>query len=212
MEISGSFRIAAPREKVWASLNDPEILKVSIPGCERIEKLSENEFSAKVTAKVGPVKASFGGKVTLSDLDPPQSYRISGEGSGGVAGFARGSARVRLEEAEEGATLLSYTVEAHVGGKLAQVGSRLVDAAAKKMAGDFFSRFSAAVAPEEEELAAPTEGEGAPSAEEGAAEKPVAPAPPRPSGLRLPPALWIPALLAVIALLLYFFAGRSLTR
>ena len=211
MEMTGEFRIPAPRERVWASLNDPEILKASIPGCESIEKVSENEFAAKVTAKVGPVKATFGGKVTLSDLDPPQSYTISGQGQGGAAGFARGSAKVRLAEAD-GETFLSYTVEAHVGGKLAQVGSRLIDATAKKMAGDFFSRFRDAVAPEAPAPAAAPEEE-MPEEEkpvEVTAERPRMPPPapsPRP-GFRLPPTVWIPGVVIVVGLLLYLFVAK----
>ena len=147
MEMTGEFRIPAPRQRVWEGLNDPEILKSSIPGCQTIEKLSDTEFTAKVVAQVGPVKANFAGKVTLSDLDPPQSYTIAGEGNGGVAGFAKGSAKVNL--AEDGdATVLNYAVQAHVGGKLAQIGSRLIDSVARKMAENFFTRFVAAVAPE----------------------------------------------------------------
>ena len=145
MDMTGEYRIAAPRAKVWAALNDADILRQAIPGCDEIEKTSDTSFSAKVTAKVGPVKASFGGKVTLSDMDPPNGYTISGEGSGGVAGFAKGGAKVAL--ADDGAgTLLSYSVEAQVGGKLAQIGSRLIDGTARKMAEDFFSRFAALVA------------------------------------------------------------------
>src|SRR5690349_14848454 len=126
MEMTGEFRIPAPRQRVWEGLNDPEILKSSIPGCQTIEKLSDTEFTAKVLAQVGPVRANFAGKVTLSDLDPPQAYTIAGEGNGGVAGFAKGSAKVNL--AEDGdATVLNYAVQAHVGGKLAQIGSRLID-------------------------------------------------------------------------------------
>ncbi|MGH7089064.1 MAG: SRPBCC family protein, partial [Stellaceae bacterium] len=144
MDMTGEYRLAAPRTKVWAALNDPAILKQCIPGCEEINKLSDTEMTAKVTAKVGPVSAHFGGKVTLSDLDPPNGYKISGEGSGGAAGFAKGGAIVKLTD-DGGGTLLSYTVDAHVGGKLAQIGSRLIDATARKMAGDFFARFAAAV-------------------------------------------------------------------
>ena len=147
MEMTGEFRIPAPRQRVWEGLNDPEILKSSIPGCQTIEKLSDTEFTAKVLAQVGPVKANFAGKVTLSDLDPPQSYTIAGEGTGGVAGFAKGSAKVNLDE-DGGATVLHYAVQAHVGGKLAQIGSRLIDSVARKMAENFFTRFVAAVAPE----------------------------------------------------------------
>ncbi len=124
MEMTGEFRIPAPRQRVWEGLNDPEILKSSIPGCQTIEKLSDTEFTAKVLAQVGPVKANFAGKVTLADLNPPQSYTIAGEGTGGVAGFAKGSAKVNLDE-DGGATVLHYAVQAHVGGKLAQIGSRL---------------------------------------------------------------------------------------
>lgn len=144
MEMSGEYKINASREKVWAALNDPEILKQSIPGCEQIEQQSETEMTAQVTAKVGPVKAKFSGAVQLTDLDPPKSYRISGEGKGGAAGFAKGGANVMLEEDGEG-TLLKYEVDAQVGGKLAQLGARLIDGTAKKMASQFFENFAAAV-------------------------------------------------------------------
>ena len=146
MDMTGAQRIEASREKVWAALNDPEILKACIPGCQTIEKLSDSEMKASVTLKIGPVKASFAGKVTLSDLDPPKSYTISGEGAGGVAGFAKGGAKVRLEE-DGPATILHYEVSAQVGGKIAQLGARLIDGTAKKLAGDFFSTFGKAVAP-----------------------------------------------------------------
>jgi carbon monoxide dehydrogenase subunit G len=141
MDMTGEYRIPAPREAVWKALNDPEVLKQCIPGCDELEKKSDTEYAAKVTAKVGPVKAKFGGNVTMSDLDPPSSYTISGEGSGGAAGFAKGGAKVRLTE-DGGATVLSYTVNATVGGKLAQIGSRLIDSTAKKMANDFFGKFA----------------------------------------------------------------------
>src|SRR3954469_3613382 len=137
MDMTGEYRISAPRSRVWEALNDPEILKQCIPGCEEIQKQSDTEMTAKVVAKVGPVKARFGGKVTLSDIDPPNGYTISGEGSGGAAGFAKGGAQVKLSEVDGGsATLLAYTVKANVGGKLAQIGSRLIDATARKMAED----------------------------------------------------------------------------
>ena len=145
MDMTGSERIAAPRERVYAALNDPEILKAAIPGCEAIEKTSETEMTATVVTKVGPVKAKFQGAVTLSELDPPQGYVISGEGKGGPAGFAKGGARVRLE-ADGAATVLHYEVKADVGGKLAQLGSRLIDGTAKKLSGEFFSRFADLVA------------------------------------------------------------------
>lgn len=141
MDMNGSHRIPAKREAVWEALNDPEILKECIPGCESLEKTSDTEMTAAVTSKIGPVKAKFKGAVTLENINPPESYTISGEGKGGVAGFAKGSADVRLtEEGDE--TLLSYEARAQVGGKLAQLGSRLIDSTAKKMAEDFFSKFS----------------------------------------------------------------------
>jgi carbon monoxide dehydrogenase subunit G len=145
MDMSGSYRITAPREKVWAALNDPEILKQCIPGCEEIEKHSDTELTAKVVAKVGPVKAKFTGKVTLSDIDPPNGYTITGEGSGGAAGFGKGGAAVKLGPDGEDATLLEYTAHAQVGGKLAQIGSRLIDGTARKMADDFFAKFTQVV-------------------------------------------------------------------
>ena len=145
MTMNGEVQLAASREAVWAKLNDPEVLKACIPGCELLEMNSENEFQAVATVKVGPVKARWKGKVRLSDLDPPNSYRISGEGEGGVAGFAKGGATVALAE-KDGGTLLSYNVEAQIGGKLAQLGQRLINGAAKKIADDFFKNFAANVA------------------------------------------------------------------
>jgi carbon monoxide dehydrogenase subunit G len=157
MDMNGTQRIEAPREKVYVALNDPEVLKQCIPGCETIERLSDTEMRAVVTLRVGPVKASFVGMVTLSDLDPPNGYTITGEGSGGGAGFAKGGAKVRLE-ADGKATILNYTVKADVGGKLAQLGGRLIESTAKKLAGDFFERFGSIVgkplAPPEVEAAA----------------------------------------------------------
>lgn len=147
MQMSDSQRIEAPREKVWEALNDPEVLKASIPGCEELTKQSDTEMEAKVKLKVGPVKATFGGKVTLKDLDPPNGYTIEGEGSGGVAGFARGEAKVRLEADGPDATILHYDVDAKIGGKLAQLGARLIDSTAKRLAGEFFANFSEQVAP-----------------------------------------------------------------
>lgn len=145
MDMTGEYRIPAPRQRVWEALNDPETLKAAIPGCEELNKLSDNEMEAKVRAKVGPVSATFTGKVTLSELNAPVSYKISGEGKGGAAGYAKGGAEVSL--AEDGAdTVLSYQAKADVGGKLAQIGSRLIQGTAKKMADDFFGKFSAIVA------------------------------------------------------------------
>src|SRR4051794_20305668 len=141
MEMSGEYRIPAPRETVWLALNDPIILKESIPGCQSLEKTSDTAMTAKVQAKVGPVKATFTGNVTLSNVDPPNGYTISGEGKGGVAGFAKGGADVALEEAGDD-TILRYTPKAQVGGKLAQIGARLIDATAKQIADEFFNNFA----------------------------------------------------------------------
>jgi uncharacterized protein len=146
MTMSGEVQLPATREAVWAKLNDPEVLQHCIPGCESLEKISDVEFQAVATNKIGPVKARFKGKVRLSDLDPPNGYRISGEGDGGVAGFAKGGATVALSP-KDGGTLLSYNVEAQIGGKLAQLGQRLVNGVAKKLADQFFSSFARAVAP-----------------------------------------------------------------
>ena len=201
MDMTGEHRINAPRVQVWAALNDPEVLKQSIAGCEELVKTSDTEFQAQVTAKVGPVKAKFTGKVTLSDLDPPNGYTISGEGAGGAAGFAKGGAKVDLEDAPEGGTLLKYQVNAQIGGKLAQIGSRLIDGAARKMADDFFKAFAGVV-----------EGQsGAPQAEipipEPAAEAIMAPgATPQidtPSK-GLPPVVWIGALIVVAAAVVWW--------
>jgi uncharacterized protein len=199
MEMTGEFRISAPRQRVWEGLNDPEVLKQCIPGCQTLEKVSDTEFNGKVVASVGPVRATFGGKVTLSDLDPPQGYTISGEGSGGVAGFAKGGAKVNLAE-DGAATLLTYAVQAQVGGKLAQVGSRLIDGVARKMANDFFGRFAEAVTTEQAVPVAP-----AAEPERVAVETPPPVLPPRPVRARLPPAVWVTGLAVIIILLLYFF-------
>jgi len=144
MDFSGRYVIPAPADAVWAALNDPEILKYCIPGCEELEKTSPTDFVALATLKIGPVKAKFRGKVSLTDLDPPHRCKITGEGQGGVAGFAKGEAEVVLSEADDG-TVLSYVAKAMVGGKLAQIGQRLIDGAAKQIADDFFSRFTKAL-------------------------------------------------------------------
>ena len=144
MDMTGERRIPAPRQKVWDALNDPEVLRASIPGCKTLERTSDTDLKATAGVKIGPISASFTGKVQLLDLDPPNSYRIAGEGQGGVAGFANGGATVKL--ADDGAfTLLTYDVKAQVGGKIAQLGARLIDATAKQMADQFFDRFSAQV-------------------------------------------------------------------
>jgi hypothetical protein len=146
MDMTGERRIAAPRGRVWDALNDPAVLKVSIPGCESLEKQAADAFKAVASVKIGPISARFTGNVQLTDLDPPNGYTISGEGQGGVAGFAKGGAKVHLADDGDG-TLLSYEVHAQVGGKIAQLGARLIDASAKQMADAFFDRFSAHVAP-----------------------------------------------------------------
>ncbi len=145
MTMTGEVQLAAPRQEVWEKLNDPEVLKQCIPGCEQLEKISDNDLQALATVKIGPVKARWKGKVTLEDLDPPNSYRIVGAGEGGIAGFAKGGAKVTLAD-KDGGTLLTYDVEAQIGGKLAQLGQRLIHGAAKKMADQFFTNFAAAVA------------------------------------------------------------------
>jgi carbon monoxide dehydrogenase subunit G len=141
MEMTGEQLIPVPQEKVWRGLNDPEVLKACIAGCESIEKVSDNEYKVIIVAAVGPVKAKFTGKLLLSDLNPPNSYSLSFEGSGGAAGFGKGGAQVSLKT-EGAATRLSYSAKASVGGKLAQVGSRLIDGVARKMADDFFAAFN----------------------------------------------------------------------
>ena len=205
MDMTGEYRIEAPREQVWQALNDPDVLKRCIPGCEAIEKVSPTEFTAKVTAKVGPVKATFTGAVTLSDLDPPRGYRISGEGKGGAAGFAKGGAEVKLEE-DGSTTILRYTASAAVGGKLAQIGSRLIDGTAKKLSDEFFGTFAqvvgGGVAPAGE----------APKAAAAAASPQAAAGASSPSarskalGQGLPPVVWVGAVVLLIVLLLIIFA------
>jgi uncharacterized protein len=234
MDMTGEFRIPASRQRVWEGLNDPQILKECIPGCQTIEKVSDTEFAAKVIAQVGPVKANFAGKVTLSDLDPPESYTIAGEGTGGVAGFAKGSAKVNLAE-DTGVTVLNYAVQAHVGGKLAQIGSRLIDSVARKMAENFFSRFVAAVAPEQAAatvagtaaaevvpaatVAADPTGSGretqpasAVEARPQAAEADAANGSSAKKEVRLPPIVWATGLAAIVGGILYYFTGRRVTR
>ncbi len=218
MDMTGEYRLNASREAVYDALNDPEILKQCIPGCEEIEKTSDTEMTAKVVAKVGPVKAKFSGAVTLSDLNRPESYTISGEGKGGAAGFAKGGAKVRLEEDGAG-TLMHYEVHADIGGKLAQLGSRLIDGTAKKMAKDFFETFAGLVdggpaEAAEAEPPAPAVEAAASEAAVPAADAPAAPAPqeaaPAPSPQApeksggLSPMVWVVGviLLAAVAVLI----------
>ncbi|MEM6711848.1 MAG: carbon monoxide dehydrogenase subunit G [Pseudomonadota bacterium] len=146
--MNGEYRIGAPRADVWAALNDPEVLKLCIPGCEELEKTSDTSFEAKVVQKIGPVKAKFSGTVELTNINAPDSYTIQGEGNGGVAGFAKGGADVQLADNGDGTTTLTYQVHATIGGKLAQLGSRLIDSTAKKLATKFFENFHAHLSPE----------------------------------------------------------------
>lgn len=202
MDMTGERRIPAPRERVWNALNDPEILRNAIPGCESLEKLSENELKASAAVKIGPIAARFAGKVELSDLDPPNGYRISGEGQGGVAGFAKGGATVRLADDGPG-TLLSYAVQAQVGGKIAQLGARLIDATAKQMADSFFERFSTQLAPPQQPAA-----EGAAAAVVAASQASTigvwSLVPREPYGL--PRIAWIGGVIYIIVLLLILSA------
>jgi carbon monoxide dehydrogenase subunit G len=213
MDLTGEYRIPAPRETVWAALNNPDILKACIPGCEELNKTSATEFVARVVAKIGPVKAGFGGKVTLSDLDPPNGYTIAGEGQGGAAGFAKGGAKVRLEPVDGGsATLLRYAADAQIGGKLAQIGSRLVEGSAKKLADEFFAAFAAqaaALAPAAPIPAAAPAAE--PIAAQATAGQPVlqpAPTVATATSSGLSPVLWIIGLVVIVAAILGFVALR----
>jgi uncharacterized protein len=206
MQMTGEYRISASPAVVWQGLNDPAVLQRCIPGCETVERVSDTEFTAKVALKVGPVQARFAGKVTLSDLDPPNGYKISGEGQGGVAGFGKGGATVKLTP-DGDATVLNYTADAQVGGKIAQIGARLIDATAKKLADEFFSRFAEVVAQPAAAAAAPTAAApspaGAPVA--AAATTTAAPAPAASAATRsaISPAVWIPALIVVLGGLLW---------
>jgi carbon monoxide dehydrogenase subunit G len=202
MEMTGEYRIAAPRQKIWEALNDPEVLKQCIPGCETLDKTSPTSFEAKVVTRIGPVKAGFTGAVTLSDLDPPKGYKISGEGKGGAAGFARGGAEVNLEEVDPHTTILRYKATANVGGKLAQIGSRLIEGTAKKLSDDFFGGFARLVAAAEPVGATAAGPVAEPSA--AAALAPAAATPAKKAGLS--PMIWIAGVVVVVIALLVIFA------
>ncbi|WP_270936399.1 CoxG family protein [Falsiroseomonas oryzae] len=148
MEMTGERLIAAPRQRVWEALNDPAVLQAAIPGCESVERTGDDQFQAKVAVKLGPMSARFGGKVQLTNINAPESYTISGEGQGGAMGFAKGGADVALTEEGPESTRLRYNVKAQVGGKMAQLGARLIDSTAKSMADQFFDRFAAQLAPQ----------------------------------------------------------------
>ncbi|MEJ0025719.1 MAG: carbon monoxide dehydrogenase subunit G [Rhizomicrobium sp.] len=207
MEFTGRYIISAPAQRVWDGINDPAILKACIPGCEQIEKTSPTDFVATAKLKIGPVSATFKGKVTLSELDPPHHCRLSGEGQGGVAGFAKGGADVVLTPQGD-STVLSYTATASVGGKLAQIGQRLIDGAAKQIADDFFKRFAAALATERVLAPDPTtaEAQEMASGASGTATAPRGAAPVRPG---LSATIWVGGLIAVIAILLLAFGLSS---
>lgn len=175
MEMTGEQLIGQPQQNVWEALNDPEVLKACIPGCETIEKVSDAEYKMTMTAAVGPVKAKFNGKLFLSDLNPPTSYKLAFEGSGGAAGFGKGTATVTLSPESSTATKLSYSASAQIGGKLAQVGARLIDGVAKKMADDFFKAFTNKLGGAAPAAAPAAAAPAAPAATPGAAPAPVAP-------------------------------------
>jgi carbon monoxide dehydrogenase subunit G len=203
MKMTGEQRIAAPRQRVWEALNDPEILRASIPGCQSLEKVADDRFSATVEVKVGPIGARFKGAVSLADLNPPNGYTLILEGNGGIAGSAKGSAKVRLSE-DAGNTLISYEVEAEVGGRMAQLGGPLIDATAKQLAGKFFGRFSELVGGAAKP-AEPSRAKAAPPITLGRAAAPIA-VPLRASSGGLPMA-WI--LATVVAALAGFLVGRG---
>jgi carbon monoxide dehydrogenase subunit G len=201
MEMTGRQRIEASRATVWAALNDPETLKRSIPGCQSLDRIGDDRMKATAAIKIGPIGARFSGEVTLSDLDPPNGYRINGEGSGGAAGFAKGGATVRLSDDGPGATLLDYEVSAQVGGKLAQLGGGLIDATAKQMAGQFFKKLAAVIAEVK-----PVAAAAAPEAASISAPAPLAPVPAAP--LSAPSSLtW--GVAALCAALIGFILGRQ---
>jgi carbon monoxide dehydrogenase subunit G len=210
MELASTQFIPAPQQKVWEALNDPEVLKSCITGCESIERQSDTEYLVLVAAKIGPVSARFKGKMTIADLNPPTSYSLTFEGQGGAAGFAKGGANVSLSP-EGAGTQLAYSAKAQVGGKLAQIGSRLIDSAAKKMADDFFSNFVAKVgAPIAAAPAAATTAADTATSMPQPAPTPAAsiktPAPARGTGLGRY-SVWIIA--AIVAFfIVYYFAGR----
>ena len=206
MEMTGEYKIPAPREKVWDALNDPEILAKCIPGCQELNKESETELSATVKSKVGPVSATFKGKVTLSEIDAPNGYRIAGEGSGGVAGFAKGGAEVKLAD-DDGNTVLTYVADAQVGGKLAQIGSRLIDSTAKKMANEFFGKFADEVGSSPEDV---VDDAGITLADQPA-EKSEPPSEPASSSGETPdngisPSIWVGGLIAIVVVVLLIVA------
>lgn len=202
MKMAGEQRIAAPRARVWDALNDPDILRASIPGCQSLDRAGDNGFTAIAEVKIGPIGARFKGDVALSELDPPNGYLISGKGNGGIAGSAKGSARVRLSDDGRGGTLVSYEVDAEVGGRMAQLGGPIIDATARQLAGKFFSRFGEVVSG-----AAPNAAVAPPGTAPAAAVAASLPASAGPTASRGSPVTWLLAL--VVAALVGFLIGRS---
>jgi carbon monoxide dehydrogenase subunit G len=198
MDFTGRYAIPASPDSVWAALNDAEILKFCIPGCQELEKTSPTEFNVLTKLKIGPVQATFRGKVELTDLDPPHRCRLVGEGQGGVAGFAKGGADVVLTP-EDGGTVLTYSAKATVGGKLAQIGQRLIDGAAKQIADDFFGRFTAALTSANTPALEPD-----PETEAPVRSAPAAKAV-RVRKEKSAPEIWIIGLVGVVAILLLIF-------
>jgi len=209
MEMSGEYRIPAPRETVWAALNDAKVLRDTIPGAESVDKVADDEFEAVAKAKVGPVSARFKGKVKLTDIDPPNGYTLTGEGNGGAAGFAKGSAQVRLTD-DNGATVLTYKVNAQIGGKLAQIGQRFIDSTASKLAEEFFGNFSKALGGTKVEQ--PTQDELDESMAKSPDQDAIAPTgvpmvPDEEAGQGLSPWIWGTGLIVAVVILILIF-GR----
>jgi len=203
MKLSGEHLIPASQKTVWEALNDADMLRACLPGCETLEKVSDTEMTAKITTKIGPVKATFTGDVTLSDLDPPNGYKLSGEGQGGAAGFASGSASVNLSE-QDGGTLLRYEVEARVGGKLAQIGSRLIDSVTKKLAAQFFTSLVEKLSPDDATDAEPQSAESTESAPATATPAAAAASAPKRG---IPTPIWAIGIIGVVAVLILWAVG-----
>lgn len=196
MDLTGRYPIPASPDLVWGALNDPDTLRACIPGCESVEKISPTDFLATATLKIGPMKATFKGKIALTELEAPRRCVVRGEGQGGAAGFAKGEAEVLLADDGEG-TVLTYAAKAQIGGKLAQIGQRLIDGAARQIADDFFGRFAAALTQRKTD-AAEQQDDLPPPTESG-----TLPAPARREGLS--PTIWVAGLIAIVVILLFLF-------
>jgi len=206
MKLNGEHHIPASRQTVWEALNDADILRACLPGCETLEKISDTEMTAKITTKIGPVKATFTGAVTLSDLDPPNGYKLKGEGQGGAAGFASGSASVNLSD-QDGGTMLHYEVEAKVGGKLAQIGSRLIDSVTKKLAAQFFTSLVEKLSPSDEAEAASQNSESVESTMGSPTSGPPAATPTSIPKRGIPTPIWVVGIIGVVGVLILWAAG-----